>query len=122
MANVATASTIPLITQSEGDLYATKIVCVMDTVGDFTLLAADANHHIAVLGLELSAIGDCTVSIKSGTTKQVEYSLLTGSGLSKSVDGSIKFITAKNEALVLNSDVALGTFVVYVQKIKKIQF
>lgn len=124
MANVATASTVPVELKADGgaNLYVSKVVCVMDTTGDFTIVSADANYHIGVVGIELSAPADCAVTIKSGSTAQVAYTLKEGSGLSKSIDGSVKYITAKNQALVINSDVALGTFTVYVQKFTKLQF
>lgn len=92
----------------------TPIIVAYDTAADFTLYSAVAGKHIGVLGMQYVEGDAHNLSFKSGSTTLITYQMAANSGISAKLGGGVMFATNKGEALVMNCDVPVATFIVYV--------
>lgn len=115
-ANSAVAGTALPISLWDGE--AGRIIPILVTYdtpsGDLVIKDPAADEYVAIVGVSYVEADAHNVTFKSGSDVLTTYQMATNSGLGYSVGKGIHLSTAEGEDLIINSDVAITPFTVYI--------
>jgi len=118
MANTATAlPDLPIACLGRGQVQ--RVVAAIDNTGaDLTIIAADANKMTALVGGSSSKTSAATTLIfKAGGVEVGRLTIANGATMNEAIKDAIlnAIAGAKNQAITVQSDVAVTLYLAYVQ-------
>lgn len=116
MANTATARTkIPVNFAKSSIVGVTPVIVSIDTTSsDLTIYTPAADKHAAIVGMIYTDSTSHNLTIKAGSTSLVTLEMAANMGIFMKLDGSLGPCGGRGETLVLNSDAAISSMLVYI--------